>query len=158
MYGKELYRPTLIFHPLLVLVGRGKMISSLLCGWKNSQPQNQCSNLLLARAINKIVQTLVSAEYFQWSALMYVNVEGFAETLFMIQSKVITMRLKRSMKMIMLTTMLRICDADYQTLCLIALFILVILVYTFRCINSGSSLSAKTIQFYLSKRYLGVYT
>ena len=45
---------------------------------------------------------------------------GFAERLFMIQSQVIIMMLKRTMKMIMLTTMLRIFDADYQTLCLIA--------------------------------------
>ena len=59
------------------------------------------------------VQTLVSAKYFQWSALMYVNVEGFAETLFMIQSKEIMIKLKRTMKMIMLATMLRIFDADY---------------------------------------------
>ena len=39
-----------------------------------SQPQNQYSNFLLARAVNQIVQTLVSAEYFRWSALMYVNI------------------------------------------------------------------------------------
>ena len=96
------------------------MTRSLLCGWKNSQPQNQWSNLLLARAVNQVLQTLVSAECFQWNGLTYVNVEGFAETLFMIQSKVIVMRLKKTMKMIMLTTMLRIYDADYQTLCLIA--------------------------------------
>ena len=74
-------------------------------------------NLLLACALNQIVQTLVSAEYFQWSALMGVNVEGFVETLFMIQSKVIMMRLKRTMKMIMLTTIFRIFDVDYQMLC-----------------------------------------
>ena len=91
-----------------------------LCGWKISQPQNQYSNFLLARVVNQIVQTLVSAEYFRWSALMYVNIEDFAETLFMSQLKVIMMRLKRTMKIIMLTTMLRIFDADYQTLCLIA--------------------------------------
>ena len=91
-----------------------------LCGWKISQPQNQYSNFLPARVVNQIVQTLVSAEYFRWSALMYVNIEDFAETLFMSQLKVIMMRLKRTMKIIMLTTMLRIFDADYQTLCLIA--------------------------------------
>ena len=48
---------------------------------------------------------------------MYVNVEGFVETLFMIQSKVILMRLKRTMKMIMVTTIFRIFDVDYQMLC-----------------------------------------
>ena len=53
--------------------------------------------------------------------------------------------------------MLRIYDADYQTICLIAWFILVILVYIFRCVNSVSSPSAKTIQYDLSKRYLAVY-
>ena len=50
---------------------------------------------------------------------MYANVEGFGET-FVIQSKVIMMRLKKTMKMIIMTTMHRISDADYQTLCLIA--------------------------------------
>ena len=50
---------------------------------------------------------------------MYVNVEGFVET-FMIQSKVTMMRLKRTMKMIMLTTIFRIFNVDYQMLCLIA--------------------------------------
>ena len=89
--------------------------------WMEKQPaQYQCSNLLLVRIVNQTVQTLVSEEYFQWSALMYVNVEGSAETLFMIQSKLIMMRLKRAMKMIMLTTMLGIYDADYLTLCLLA--------------------------------------
>ena len=34
-------------------------------GWTINQPQNQCLNLLLPRAVNQIVQTLVSAEYFQ---------------------------------------------------------------------------------------------
>ena len=42
------------------------------------------------------------------------------KTFFMIQSKMIMMELKRTMKMIMLGTMLRILDADYQTLSLIA--------------------------------------
>ena len=69
------------------------MMSSPLCGLKISQPQNQYSNFLLARAVNQIEQTLVSAEYFRWSALMYVNIEGFAETLFISQLKVIMMRL-----------------------------------------------------------------
>ena len=46
---------------------------------------------------------------------MYVYVENLTQT-FMIQSKVMLMRLKRTMKMMMLTTMLRIFDADYQTL------------------------------------------
>ena len=61
----------------------------------------------------------------------------------------------------MLTKMLRIFGADYQTLpdrkknqtllnCVICLSYFV---YIFRCVNSGSSLSAKTIQSYLSKRY-----
>ena len=143
---------------------RGKMISSLLCGWKISQPQNQCLNLLLARAVNQIVQTLVSADYFQWNAPMYVNVEGFAETLFIIQSKVMMIRLKGTLKMMMLIIMLRIFDADYiiEYIMLInalvnCLICLSSLVYTFRCVNSRSSLSAKTIQSYLSKRYLGVY-
>ena len=36
------------------------MISSLLRGWKISQPPNECSNLLLARAVNQIAQTLIS--------------------------------------------------------------------------------------------------
>ena len=66
-------------------------------------------------------------------------------------SKVIMMRLKRTMKMIMLTTELKIFDADYQTL------YLSYLADIFGCINSGTSLSAKTIQSYLSKRYLRVY-
>ena len=88
-----------------------------MCRWKINESQNQWLNLLLACALNQIVQTLVSAEYFQWSALMCVNVEGFVETLFMIQSKVIMMRLKRTMKMIMLTTIFRIFDVDYQMLC-----------------------------------------
>ena len=90
-----------------------------MCGWKIIQSQNQCSDLLLAHAVDQIVQAPVSAEYFQWSALMYVNVEGFVET-FMIQSKVIMMRLKRTMKMIMLITIFRIFNVDYQMLCLIA--------------------------------------
>ena len=99
----------------MAMDGTGKMISCLLCEWKISQSQNQCSNLLLARAVKQIVQTLVSAKYFQWDELMYVNFEGFGETLFMIQPM-------RTMKMIILTTMFRIFDADYQTLCLIASF------------------------------------
>ena len=49
----------------------------------------------------------------------------------------------RTMKMIMLTTKLRIFDADYQTL------YLSYLADIFSCVNSGSSLSAKTIQSYL---------
>ena len=104
---------------LLISVGRQKTISSLLTRQKISQPQNQHFNLLLARAVNQITRPLISVKYFQWSALMHVNVEGFVETLFMIQSKVIEMRLKRTMKTIMLATMLRIFDTDYQTLCLI---------------------------------------
>ena len=36
------------------------MISSLLRRWKISQPQNEWSNLLLARAVNQIAQTLIS--------------------------------------------------------------------------------------------------
>ena len=111
---------------LLIIVGRQETISSLLTRWKISQPQNQRFNLLLARAVNQITRPLISVKYFQWSALMHVNVEGFVETLFMIQSKVIEMRLKRTMKTIMLATMLRIFDTDYQTLCLIVWFILVI--------------------------------
>ena len=87
------------------------MITSLLCGWKINQPQNQCSNLLPACAVYQIVQTLVSLEYFQWSTAMYVNVECFVER-FMIQSKVIMMSLKKTIKMIMPTTMVRIFDAD----------------------------------------------
>ena len=59
---------------------REKMVGSLLSRWKISQPQNQCSNLLLAHVVNQIVQTLISVKYFQWSAMMYVNVEGFVET------------------------------------------------------------------------------
>ena len=39
------------------MAGREKMISSLLWGRKISQPQNQCSNLLLAGAVNQILQT-----------------------------------------------------------------------------------------------------
>ena len=104
---------------LLISVGRQKTISSLLTRQKISQPQNQHFNLLLARAVNQITRPLISVKYFQWSALMHVNVEGFVETLFMIQSKVIEMRLKRTMKTIMLATMLRIFNTDYQTLCLI---------------------------------------
>ena len=104
---------------LLIIVGRQETISSLLTRWKISQPQNQRFNLLLARAVNQITRPLISVKYFQWSALMHVNVEGFVETLFMIQSKVIEMRLKRTMKTIMLATMLRIFNTDYETLCLI---------------------------------------
>ena len=37
------------------------MISSLLREWKISQPENQCSNLLLALAVNQTAQTLISA-------------------------------------------------------------------------------------------------
>ena len=62
-----------------------------------------------------------------------------------IMSKVIMMRLKRTMNMIMLTTKLKISDADYQTL------YLSYLADIFRCIDSGNSLSAKTNQSYLSK-------
>ena len=54
-----------------------------------------------------------------------LNAESFAET-FMVKSKVIMLGLKRTMKMRMLTTMFRIFDADYDKLCLIAWFILVI--------------------------------
>ena len=39
------------------MAGREKMISSLLCGRKISQPQNQCSNLFFAGAVNQILQT-----------------------------------------------------------------------------------------------------
>ena len=53
--------------------------------------------------------------YYQWSALVYVNDEGFVVALIVIQSKVIMMRMKRTMEIIMLTTMLRIFDADYHT-------------------------------------------
>ena len=42
---------------------------------------------------------------------MYVNIESFVER-FMIQSKVIMMSLKKTIKMIMPTTMVRIFDAD----------------------------------------------
>ena len=99
------------------MAGREKMITSLLRGWKINQSQNQCSNLIPACAVYQIVQTLVSTEYFQWSTAMYVNVECFFER-FMIQSKVIMMSLKKTIKMIMTkkmimpTTMVRIFDAD----------------------------------------------
>ena len=132
------------------------MITPLLCGWKINQPQNQCSNLLPACAAYQIVQTLVSTEYFQWSTAMYVNVECFVER-FMIQSKVIMMSWKRTIKMIMtlkmmlLTTMVRI------FLLINCLIYLGYLVDIFNCVDSGRSLSAMTIQSYLSKRYLGVY-
>ena len=89
--------------------------------WIEKQPgPESVFELIICTCRKSNCTTLVSAEYFQWSALMYANVEGFAETLFMIQSKVIMMRLKRTIKMTMLTTMFRIYDADYQTLCLIA--------------------------------------
>ena len=93
------------------MAGREKMITSLLRGWKINQPQNQCSNLLPACAAYQFVQTLVSTEYFQWSTAMYLNLESFIER-FMIQSKVIMMSLKRTIKMIMPTKMVRIFDAD----------------------------------------------
>ena len=48
-------------------------ISSLLWS-KIKQPQNHCSDFLRAFAVNQIVQTLVSAQNFQWSVLMYGNV------------------------------------------------------------------------------------
>ena len=51
---------------------------------------------------------------------MYVNVEAFVETLFTIQSKVMMIRLRGTIKMMMPTVMLRMFDVDYQTLCLIA--------------------------------------
>ena len=103
------------FHPLLVMVGIEKTISSLLFAWEISQSKNQCSNVLLAHAVNHIVQTFVSTMYYQWSALMYVNAEGFVVALIVIQLKVIMMRMKRTMEIIMLTTMLGIFDADYHT-------------------------------------------
>ena len=65
-----------------------------------------------------------------------------------IMPKGIMVRLKRTMKMIMLTTKLRIFHADYQTL---------YLSYLADIFSFVNSLSAKTIQSYLSKRYLGVY-
>ena len=127
----------------MVMAVREKMISSLSCGREISQPLNQGSNLLLACAINQIIQTFVSAEYLMECTDVF-KCRG-------VMSKVITMRLKRTMKMIMLTIKLRIFDADYQML------YLSYLADIFRCVNSGSSLSAKSIQSYLSKRYLGVY-
>ena len=109
--------------PSIIGHGWDRKDSSLLFAGEISQSKNQCSNVLLAHAVNHIVQTFVSTMYYQWSALMYVNDEGFVVALIVIQSKVIMMRMKRTMEIIMLTTMLRIFDADYHTFWIIVWFI-----------------------------------
>ena len=82
-----------------------KEISSLSCGWKISKQQNQCPNLLPKSNCTNLCQCRVlSMEYtdiFKCRGIM---------------SKVIMMRLKRTIKKITLTTKPRIFDTYYQIL------------------------------------------
>ena len=47
---------------------------------KQPGPESVFELIIICTCRKSNCTTLVSAEYFQWSALMYANVEGFAET------------------------------------------------------------------------------
>ena len=107
------------FPVLRVTDRRRKRTTSLfLLNGKCASPRISAPTYHLTNhAETQIVQIFFSAVYRQWSALCNVymqgvNVEGFVETLFMIQLRKIMMRLKRTLKLIML----RIFDVNYQIL------------------------------------------
>ena len=93
--------------------------------WMKNQPAPESLLELLICSHSKSTCTNSTQLVLSVERADVLNAESFVET-FMVKSKVIMLGLKRTMKMRMLMTMFRIFDADYQTLFLIAWFILVI--------------------------------